>query len=93
MIIIIFLIILFVTYQILKIYNLLQYKMSDVKNKIFNIIENGLAVTFGLLLFVLIAWLFMKYGFNNNQSLIDDDDNEFNSDETIDDINNMFDDV
>lgn len=67
--------------------------MSDVKNKIFNIIENGLAVTFGLLLFVLIAWLFMKYGFNNNQSLIDDDDNEFNSDETIDDINNMFDDV
>lgn len=79
-------------YQILKIYNYLYIKMVEIKERVLNIIETGLSVTLGLLLFVLLAWIYMKYVWDDNESNLKDDDT-FDNTETIDDINDLFEDV
>lgn len=65
-----------------------------MRERVFNIIESGLSVTFGLLLFALIVWIYVKYILASpNNNIKDDKDDNINSDETIDDINDGFEDV
>lgn len=66
--------------------------MVEIKERVLNIIETGLSVTLGLLLFVLLAWIYMKYVWDDNESNLKDDDT-FDNTETIDDINDLFEDV
>ena len=95
-------IIIYVNYQILNIYNFLFYKMDDTNSadysinsrneKIKDFFINSLSVTMGLLFFVLLVFIYIKYGLpKTSNSNLKKDNNDI--DENLEDISDLFDDV
>jgi len=83
-----------VIYQILNIYNFIINKMADSYNnlrngKIMDFFINSLSITVGLLFFVLLVYIYIKYGIAKSSNLKNDDNNG----ENLDDISDLFDDV
>jgi len=66
-----------------------SYKNSH-NEKVMDFFINSLSVTVGLLFFVVLVYIYIKYGITKSSNLKNDDNN---NGESLDDIGDLFDDV